>query len=97
MKLISLLLASVEASKLASRASTKNKSQQYWGTEFDSIFDDLNTQLDALNNYDYSYTNDSYDDWNNDLTSWNTGYDNWWDTPTPSYDTSSCTNTDNGA
>ena len=89
MKLISLLLASVEASKLTSRASAKNKAQFLSGTEFDSLFSDLNDQLDALNAYDYTYTNDwdtnwdsgySNDDWQADLDSWNTDYSYGWDT-----------------
>ena len=106
MKLISLLLASVEASKLTSRASAKNKAQFLSGTEFDSLFSDLNTQLDALDAYDYTYTNDwdtnwdsGYSDYSYDWdTDWDTDYStNWWETPETNYDAGSCVNTDNGA
>lgn len=89
MRIIALLLASVEASKLTSRASAKNKAEFFNSSEFDSLFGDLNASLDALDTYDYdtgsySYTND-----------WDTDYSNWWETPT--YDAGSCVNTDNGA
>ena len=89
MRIIALLLASVEASKLTSRASAKNKAEFFNSSEFDSLFADLNASLDALDTYDYdtgsySYTND-----------WDTDYSNWWETPT--YDAGSCVNTDNGA
>ena len=107
MKLIALLLASVDASALFAKSSTKaaakNKAQ-FWNTnDFNSIFDGL----DGLN-ADLTTWNDDLNNWNTndwsttDLGNWSsndwsaTDYNNWMDTPATN-DDGSCVNTDNGA
>ena len=106
MKLIALLLASVEASKISLKAATKAKVEQY-GSDWSTMFGDMDMQAWADQGI---ITQDDLTDWNNafsDLDSAMNDLNNWdssmttggyaWDQIATDATSGQCNNTDNGA